>query len=250
MLTENLAREYWPDPARAIGRRIRESPKGIWREVIGIVGNEHDDGADQKATPTAYWPLMQDRWWGERTFVARSLTYVIRSPRVETPTFLKEVQQAIWSVNANLPVANVRLLSDIHAESMARTSFTLVMLGTAAGVALLLGLVGIYGVIAYSVAQRTREIGIRIALGAPHGEVRGMFVRHGLRLTGVGLAIGLVAAMALTRLMSSLLFGVSAVDPATFAAVAVALGVIALLASYLPARRASSVDPVEALRWE
>jgi len=250
ILTENLAREYWREPARAVGRRIRENPKSGWREVIGVVGNEHDDGVDQKATPTAYWPVIQADWWGERLSTTRTLSYAIRSQRVGTSTFLKEIQQAVWSVNPNLPLANVRLLSDIHDESMARTSFTLVMLGIAGVVALLLGLVGIYGVISYSVSQRTREIGVRIALGARQGEVRGMFVRHGLLLTAVGVVLGLGVAVALTRLMSALLFGVSPMDPITFAAVAVILGAVALLASYLPARRASAVDPVEALRWE
>jgi predicted permease len=250
ILTENLAREYWREPARAVGRRIRETPQGVWREVIGVVGNEHDDGVDQKATPTVYWPVIQEDWWGERLSTTRTLSYAIRSRRVGTSTFLKEVQQAVWSINPNLPLANVRHLSNIHEESMARTSFTLIMLGIAGGVALLLGLVGIYGVTSYSVSQRTREIGIRIALGARQGEVRAMFVRHGLLLTGIGVALGLGAAVALTRLMSALLFGVSPMDPATFAAVSVVLGAVALLASYLPARRASGVDPVEALRWE
>ncbi|MFH1573662.1 MAG: ABC transporter permease [Acidobacteriota bacterium] len=250
ILTENLAREYWRDPARAVGRRIRENPQSGWREVIGVVGNEHDDGVSQKATPTAYWPMMMENWWGNRVFTYRSMVYAIRSSRIGTSTFLKEIQQAVWSINQNLPLANVRLLSDIHRESMARTSFTLVMLGIAGGVALLLGLVGIYGVISYSVSQRTREIGIRIALGARQREVRGMFVQHGLLLTCIGVALGLGAAVALTRLMSALLFGISPMDPITFLAVSLALAAIALLASYLPARRASGVDPVEALRWE
>jgi putative ABC transport system permease protein len=133
---------------------------------------------------------------------------------------------------------------------MKRTSFTLVILGVAAGVALLLGVVGIYGVIAYSVSQRTREIGIRIALGARQGQVRGMFVRQGLLLTCLGLALGLGAAVGLTRLMSALLFGISPLDPMTFCSVAVILGASALLATFIPACRASSVDPIEALRWE
>ena len=250
ILTENLAREYWREPARAVGRRIRENPKSPWREVIGVVGNEHDDGTNQKATPTVYWPMLLENYWGNAIFAARTMAYAIRSQRVGTSTFLKEIQQAVWSTSPNLPLANVRLLSGILEESMARTSFTLIMLGIAAGVALLLGLVGIYGVISYSVSQRTREIGIRMALGAEHGEVRGMFVRHGLLLTCIGLALGLGAAVALTRLMSALLFGVSPLDPATFLAGSIGLGAIALLASYLPARRASNVNPVEALRWE
>jgi putative ABC transport system permease protein len=250
VITENLAREYWKDPAKAIGRRIRETPKSPWREIVGVAGNEHDDGVNRKATYGVYWPMLMASFWGDTIFAQRTMAYAIRSQRVGTSTFLKEIQQAVWSASSNLPLANVRLLTEILDESMARTSFTLVMLGIAAGVALLLGLVGIYGVISYSVSQRTREIGIRIALGAQQGEVRAMFVRHGLLLTCIGVTLGIGAAVSLTRLMAALLFGVSPLDPVTFGSVAVTLGAIALLASYLPARRASSVDPVEALRWE
>jgi len=138
----------------------------------------------------------------------------------------------------------------VYDRSMARTSFTLVMLAIAGGMALLLGVVGIYGVISYSVSQRTREIGIRLALGSPMGEVTGMFVRHGLVLSGIGAACGLTAAFALTRLMKSLLFDVSPADPLTYIAVSAGLIVAAMLASFLPARKAASVDPAEALRAE
>jgi ABC-type antimicrobial peptide transport system permease subunit len=156
----------------------------------------------------------------------------------------------VWSVNANLSLASVRTMQDIYNRSLGRTSFTLVMLGIAGAMALVLGLVGIYGVISYAVSQRRREIGIRLALGAQPGELRLMFVRHGLVLAAAGVAIGLTAAMALTGLMSSLLFGISPMDPVTYAAVPVVLVMAATLASYLPARRASMVDPVEALKAE
>jgi putative ABC transport system permease protein len=178
----------------------------------------------------------------------RGVAYVVRSPRTNTPTLMKELQQAVWSANSNLPLANVRTLDQIRASSMAQTSFALAMLGIAAAVALLLGIVGIYGVIAYIAAQRTREIGIRIALGAQSADVSRLFVRHGLWLTGAGVGLGVLAAVGLTRLMSSLLFGVSPMDPMTYAAVSVMLGVVALLATYLPARRASRIDPIVALR--
>ncbi|HYK91858.1 MAG TPA: ABC transporter permease [Acidobacteriota bacterium] len=250
VITENLAREYWKDPAKAIGRRVRNTPKDPWREIVGVTGNIHDDGVNQKATPTVYWPMLISDFWDSKIFTRRAMSYAIRSQRAGSSSFLKEIQQAVWSVSPNLPLANVRLLTQILDDSMARTSFTLVMLGIAAGVALLLGLVGIYGVISYSVSQRTREIGIRIALGAQQSVVRSMFVRHGLLLTCVGVALGLAAAAVLTRLLATLLFGVRPVDPATYVAVSAVLGAVALLASYIPARRASSVDPVEALRWE
>ena len=144
----------------------------------------------------------------------------------------------------------MRTLDQIRAGSMAQTSFALVMLGIAAAVALLLGVVGIYGVIAYVAQQRTKEIGIRIALGAASRDVSALFVRHGVVLAGIGIVCGIVAAALLTRAMSALLFGVSALDPLTYAAVALALGGTAVLASYVPARRAARVDPAEALRWE
>jgi putative ABC transport system permease protein len=153
-------------------------------------------------------------------------------------------------VNPDLPVANVRTVQEIYDRSLARTSFTLVMLTIAGGMALLLGIVGIYGVISYSVSQRTRELGIRIALGAPQQTVRKMFVREGLTLTAIGVACGLVAALALTRLMASLLFEVSPLDPATYGAVSAILVSAAMVASYVPAHRATMIEPVEALRVE
>ena len=153
-------------------------------------------------------------------------------------------------MNASLPLAAVRTMQEIYDESMARTSFTLVMLAIAGGMALMLGVIGIYGVISYAVSQRTREIGIRLALGAQRGELKRMFVRSGLILTGTGMAIGLAAAAGLTRLMSSLLFGISPLDPATYVVVPILLVTATVLASYVPARRAAAVDPVEALKAE
>ena len=250
VVTENIAREYWKEPEAALGKRIKQSLESPWREIVGVVGNEHDDGVDQKAVPTVYWPMLVEDFWGAKLFTPRTMAYAIRTQRLGTPTFIEEVRQAVWSVNPNLPLADVRTLEEILAQSLARTSFTLVILGIAAGVALLLGAVGIYGVISYSVSQRTREIGIRMALGAQQGQVSGLFLRHGLLLAGIGVALGLGAAAGLTRLMSALLFGVSPLDPVTYGAVAVGLAGVALLASYVPARRAMSVDPAEALRWE
>ena len=169
--------------------------------------------------------------------------------RPVTEAFLSQLQQAVWSVNSSLPVSP-RTMRDVYARSLARTSFTLVMLAIAASMALLLGVVGIYGVIAYAVSQRRREIGIRAALGAQQGELKGMFVRHGLVLAGIGVVIGLGAAAGLTRLMSSLLYGITPLDPVTYVAVPLVLVAATVLASYVPARRAASVDPVEALRVE
>jgi ABC-type antimicrobial peptide transport system permease subunit len=183
-------------------------------------------------------------------FVTRGVTFIVRSTRTRSEGFVNELGRAVWSINPNLPMANVRTLQDIYDASLARTSFTLVMIGLAGGMALILGVTGIYGVISYSVSQRTREIGIRIALGAQARTVTRMFVLHGLVLAVVGVAIGLAAAFGVMRLMSGLLFEVSPVDPATYAMVSAALVGATLLASYVPALRATSVDPIEALRAE
>jgi predicted permease len=250
MVTENLARELWHDPAAALGKRVRENLNGRWREVIGVVADEREDGVDQKAPTMAIWPILMEDFEGNKIFGRNCLAFVIRSPRAGTQAFLNEVSQAVWSVNPNLPLASVRTMEDIGRRSMARTSFTLVMLGIAGGMALLLGLAGIYGVISYSVSQRTREIGIRVALGAQHSEVTGMFVRHGAILAAIGIACGLTAAFALTRFMTTMLFEVSPLDPLTYAGVSIGLVAAAVLASYIPALRATAVDPIEALRAE
>ena len=166
---------------------------------------------------------------GDQVSVRRTLAYVIRSNRTGSQNFLKSVQQAVWSVNPNLPLANVSTLQEIYEKSLARTSFALVMLAIAGAMAMLIGLVGIYGVISYSVSQRTREIGIRMALGARQTELTRMFISHGFALAAIGVACGLAAAFALTRLMSSLLFGVNPVDPFTYAAVSAGLIFAAVL---------------------
>jgi predicted permease len=248
VISENFAREYWGDPAKAIGRRVRNSPDNPWRTIVGVVGDERDDGLARPAPTTVYWPVLVEKLWAPDLRVQRTLSYVIRTERPKSTTLVKEIQQAVWSVNASLPVANVRSLTEIMSASMAQTSFALVMLAIAGGVALMLGVVGIYGVIAYIASQRTKEIGIRIALGAVTRDVTGLFLRQGLVLAGAGIAIGLVAAGFATRVMSTLLYGVRPLDPLTYVAVAAGLGFTALLASYLPAARAARVAPAEALR--
>jgi predicted permease len=242
VISEPLARAYWKDPSDAIGKRVRVTPQLPWLEIAGVVSAERDDGLNQSATPIVYWPMLNEiyRW--------RTMAYAVRSTRVGAPGFSRELAQAVWAVNPNLPLAAVQTLEEIQAVSMARTSFALVMLGIASIVALLIGVVGIYGVIAYTATQRTREIGVRMALGAQIGDVRRMFLRHGLLLTGVGIALGLGLAVVVTRVMSAFLFGVEPIDPITYAVVSGALAAVALLAAYLPARRASRVDPVVALR--
>jgi predicted permease len=248
LVTENFAREYWKDPGAAIGKRIRKSPDNPWRTIVGVVADARDDGAARPAPAIVYWPLLMNDFWDQKVFVSRNLGYAVRTDRAGSPTLLKEIQQAVWAVNPNLPVAAVQTLEEIQADSMAQTSFALVMLGIAAAVALVLGVVGIYGVISYIAIQRTREIGIRMALGAAQRDVSKLFLRHGFTLAAVGIVFGTLAAAAITRVMASLLFGVSRLDPPTYIAVALGLGGTALLASYLPARRAARLDPAHALR--
>lgn len=250
IVSENLARDFWGDANHAIGKRIRVGLKDDWREIVGVAGNIHDDGINQPATATAFWPMYLRNFEGNAVQISRTVEYVMRTPQAGSENLMKTVRQAVWSVNANLPLASVRTVDYYYAESMARTSFTLVMLAIAGAMALLLGTVGLYGVIAYSVSQRTREIGIRIALGAQTRVLTEMFVRQGLLLAGVGVACGLIVAIATVRLISSLLFHVSAVDPVTYVLVCAGLLCTSALASYVPSRRAAGVDPVDALRAE
>ena len=250
LVSENMARELWHNPRSAIGKRIRPTLKDDWREVIGVVADLRDEGVDQKAPAIAYWPLLLKNFESSPGFVFRGVSFVVRTPRAGSVALLQDLQKAVASVNSNLPLADVKTLQSVYDRSLARTSFTLVLLAIAGGMALLLGLIGIYGVISYSVSQRTREIGIRLALGAPLENLTKMFVRYGLVLSSLGVAFGLTGALALTRLMKSVLFDVSPSDPLTYAGVSAMLVLAATLASYLPARRATKVDPVEALRSE
>ena len=250
MVSENMARELWGAPAAALGKRIKAGGANTpWREIVGVAADVYDDGVQDKPPAFAYWPAMMDNFWGP-VRVTRVGAFLIRTKRAATESFLTEAKQAVWSVDSNLPVFQVRTLQDLYNQSLARTAFTLVLLAIAGVMALVLGVVGIYGVIAYAVTQRTREIGIRMALGAQPAGLRTMFLRHGLLLAGIGAIIGLTAAAGLTRLMSSLLFGVKALDPLTYAGVAAILIAAAALASYLPTRRATRVDPLDALRAE
>ena len=251
VITRNVAEDYWGSPAAALGKRIAnsEGQTPTWLEIVGVVANVHDQGLSRPAPPVIFRPMTRtttDGVWR----VARSLAFAVRTSRPVAASLLPEVRAAVWSINGNLPLADVRTLDAILAQSMARTSFTLVMLAIAAAVSLALGVVGIYGVISYIVSQRTHEIGVRMALGADRGDVRRMVLRQGVVLTGTGVVIGLVSAVGLTRFISSLLYGVEATDPVTFAAVAALLTAVAFVASYVPALRASRTDPLVAIRFE
>jgi predicted permease len=240
LIGENFAREYWESAQAAVGKQIRSNPNDPWSEVIGVAGDIRHDGVDKKAPSAVYWPLRS----------SNSVTYLIRGPRAGTESLSTESRQAVRAVGSNLPITEMRTMKEVYDKSMSRTAFTLTLLAISGGMALLLAAVGIYAVISYTVAQRTREIGIRMALGAQQGKLKMMFVRNGLLWSGIGAAAGLTAAAALTRLMSTLLFEISPVDPLTYSVVAFGLLAAAAVASYLPARRVTRVDPVEALRAE
>jgi predicted permease len=251
MISENLAREMWGTPSDALGKRFREFSGAPWREVIGVVQDVREDGVNKKAPEIVYWPSMMNNLSGPGSLdVVRTVTFAIRSERTGTAGFLSEVRRAVWSVNASLPLASVRTMQDLYDQSLARTSFTLVMLGIAGGMALVLGIIGIYGVVSYVVGQRRREIGIRMALGAGPQDILHMVLSQGGKMAAAGIGLGLLASFGLTRLMVTMLFGVSATDPFTFVSVVVVLLIVALLACWLPARKAMRVDPMVALRHE
>jgi ABC-type antimicrobial peptide transport system permease subunit len=204
------------------------------------VEDVRENGVSEEAPAIVYWSPMK----------VRSVTYVVRSDRTNTASFLNEIRSAVSSVNSELPVTSLRTMQDLCDHSLARTSFALVMLAIAGSMALAIGIIGIYGVISYTVSQRTREIGIRLALGAQQGTIKRMFVGDALLLAGIGAAIGLAAAFGLMRLMNSLLFGISPHDPLTYILVTAVLIAVAMLASFLPARQAAAVDPADTLRAE
>jgi predicted permease len=248
VISESLAREHWGDPAGALGKRIRNFPEAEWREVVGVVGNVRHDGLAEDVVPSVYWPLAQEDFWGEGTAVQRNLSVVARSGGPVPPGAADALRAAVWGANPNLPLYRVQTMAQVVEESLTRTSFTLSMLGIAALVALILGTVGIYGVVSYVVSQRTREIGVRMALGADAGRVRTLVVRQGIGVVLVGVVVGLVAAGLSSRVLSSLLFGVGVLDPVTYVAVAALLVGVSVAATWVPAWRASRLDPVLALR--
>jgi predicted permease len=249
LVSENLARELWGDPRAGIGKRVRVKQKDYWREVIGVVADLHDDGIDQKAPAIVYWPLLL-KYEDEKDNVIRNPMFIARGPRAGSTALREDIQRAVADVNAGLAISDVSTLQSVYDRSLARSSVVLALLSIAGAMSLLLGVVGIYAVISYSVSQRRREIGIRLALGAQKPAVQWMFVRSALALTSVGIALGLIAAFSLVPLMKALLFGVRPLDLRTFIAVPLILAAATVLASYLPARRAASVDPSQTLRSE
>jgi hypothetical protein len=248
MLSEAMARTEWGSPDAALGKRIRMNSIFPWLEIVGVLGDIHHNGLDQPAPDAVYLALNDEI--ARINGLGRFVSFVIRSERVGTAGFLEDIQAAVWSVNGDLPLAAVQTMGDLYERSMARTSLALVLLAITGAMALLLGLVGIYGVVSYTLSQRTREVGIRKALGAQNAQLKRMLMRQVLLLVVVGVAFGLGGAAALTRLMESLLFGVAALDPITYLLVPTVLLATATLTSCLPARRVTRIEPMRALREE
>jgi len=250
LITENLAVRHWGSPAEALGRRIRHSPEDPWREVIGVVGDVRDAGITSEAPGVVYWPMAVSEFLGSPSWVRRDLAYVLRTGVVPATSVLPQVREAVWSVNPNLPLANLRTLDEVARRDVAPTKFMMTLLLVAAGVALLLGTVGVYGVISYAVSQRTQEIGIRMALGATAADIKRLGLRHGLMIALSGLLLGSALAVVLGRTMTALLYGVTPSDPVSVAMIVTVLVSVVLLASYVPARRATRVEPTTALRMD
>jgi predicted permease len=252
LISERYARELTgAEPAAALGLRMRV-PIGQddWHEVIGVVEDVHETGLYEDPPSIVYWPALARNLFGRPAVGIPAPTLVIRSDRAGDAVFRNEIFRAVQSVNPDVATVVDRTLQDHYAVSLARTSFALVLLAIAGGMALVLGVIGIYGVVAYVVAQRTREIGIRSALGAQPRELEKLFLRHGLVLGAVGAVVGLVAAAALARAMSTLLFGVAPLDPLAYLTALAVVVAATTLATYVPARRAAAIDPMRTLKAE
>ena len=242
VVNDALARTVFPgqDP---IGKQLSHfGPDDLTLEIVGVVGNVRHVGLDAEPHSEIYQLLGQAQW--------PSMFVAIRTSTSDPTSLTSAAQNAVWSVNKDVPLASVRTMQDLIANSVQRRKFSMFLLSIFAGVAMLLAAIGLYGVMSYSVAQRTHEIGIRMALGARRPDVLALVVKQGMALALTGVAAGAVLALAMTRLIAGMLFGITATDPLTFAGVAALVGTVAFLANYLPARRASKVDPIVALRYE
>ena len=242
VVNEILAKTVFPgqDP---IGKYILDfGPEKSKLQIIGVIGNVRHEGLEMDPNPEVYLPFGQGHW--------PSVFMVVRCKASDPLALTAAVQNAVWSVNKDVPLSNLRTMQDVIAGSVARRRFTMLLLAIFAGLAMLLAAIGLYGVMSYTVSQRTHEIGIRMALGAQKADVLKLVVRQGMSLVTLGVVLGMVASLAVTRLMSDLLFGVSATDPAVFGGIAALLASVALAANYVPARRAAKVDPMVALRCE
>jgi len=243
MVNQTTARAYWPGQS-AIGHRVKPSFQGDWRTIVGVVDDVKNGGIDKPTGTELYIPYRQATGFGLRN------GYAVLRTKVDPIQMIASARNVIRDIDSSLPVSAMRTMDDVLSTAQARPRFLTMLLSLFSGVALVLAAVGIYGVISYSVAQRTSEFGIRIAMGASPVNVLGMVLRQGLILGAIGVAIGAAGALALTRLIRGLLFGISSFDPMTFIVMAAALTAVTLLACWAPARRATRVDPIVALRYE
>jgi putative ABC transport system permease protein len=240
IVNEAMARRYWPDED-PIGKRLKIEEGDPWMEIVGVAANVKHFGLDSQARTELYVPYLVDPW--------PFMTIVVRGGS-GSAAVANAMRNEVWAVDKDLPVPDIRTMEQLLSDSVARRRFNMLLLGIFGGVALLLAAVGIYGVMSYSVTQRTHEIGIRMALGARQSDVLKLVVGQGMVLALVGVGIGLAAAFALTRLLTSLLFAVGTTDPATFVIIPILLAGVALAACLVPARRAMKVDPITSLRYE
>jgi predicted permease len=243
LINQTMARRFWPNQ-NPVGRRITPDPamfkKTSW-EIAGVVADIKQFGVAEPIHPTIYRPFVQESF--------PLVAFTIRT-QVPPMSLAQQVRQAIWSVDKDQPISKIITMEESAAESVTLRTVSMVLLAAFAVLAVFLAVIGLYGVMAYLVTQRTHEIGVRLALGARPLDILRLVLRQGLRLAGVGIALGIAAGLGLTRVLESLLFGVRPQDPTTFVAVAALLAVVALVASYVPARRAMKVDPMVALRYE
>lgn len=247
IVAKSFAEHWWPGES-ALGRRMRLGFEGEdWYSIVGVVADAHYESLEEEPTEMVYWPTIIGP--ADDPQASRSMEIAIRTA-TDPLQLVPILRRELGALNSRIPVASPTTMADRFRDATARTSFTMALLGVASGIALLLGLVGIYGVVSYVVSQRTREIGVRMALGATEPSVRGMIVKQGFVIAAAGVGIGLVAALGLSRLMASVLYGVSPTDPLTYGSVATALLAVAIVASWIPAMRAAGVDPASALRAE
>jgi len=243
IINDVAARKFWPgeEPLGKKIKRGRPESKNPWVTIVGIVGSGNQNSLREIAQPEIYTPYLQN--------ASRTFTLVTRTS-VDPRTLAASIRKEVWATDKDLPVSNMKLMNELISNSVAQPRFYVILLSVFAGLALVLAAVGVYGVMSYSVTLRTRDIGIRMALGARPADIFKHIVGQALLLALIGLGIGIVLAITSTRVMSSLLYGINATDPLTLVATSLMLLAVALLASYVPARRATKVDPMVALRYE
>jgi len=240
IVDETLAQRFWPheDP---IGKRIQRGGSGAWRTIVGVISNARQYSSEKEPPIAVYFPFEQ--------YVARNMFLVTRTT-IDPATTISTITKEIQSIDPEMPVFDVGTMDQRLSDSLASRRFAMILLALFAAVASLLAAIGIFGVMAYTVNERTHEIGIRLALGSPPSRILQLVIKQAVAMTSVGVAIGLGCAFGLTRVLAALLFGVTTTDVLTFTLTPVVLAVVALLASYLPARRAARVDPMIALKCE